>query len=234
MYYNFLILAILFSVPGIIIGVARPDLRQVIMRVVPFALPFALTEFLFYPDYWEPRFLFNLGARIGFGIEDFIFVAGLAAFTTTAYAAVCGRSYRQQERITNAAVAGRCGSVLLAAFALAGAAVLLEIPMIYGACAIMMILGFAILVLRRDLGLPSVAGGLLSMGTYYLICLCCMLLMPGLFRYVWHTERFLNIFIGGVPLEELAYGFSAGFCATGFYPFVFAQMFTDRQGGAAA
>lgn len=234
LYYNFLVLSILFSVPGSIIWFLRPDLRPVIRRVVPLSLPFALTEFLFYPQYWEPRFLFNLGARIGFGVEDFIFVAGLAAFTTTAYAFTFRLYYFQKTRIKTVTVMGRCGIVLCAAFALTGAMVLVEVPMIYGACAIMIMITSVILCLRRDLALPAFTGALLSMLAYYGICLVCMLLMPGLFRTTWHTERFLSIFICGVPLEELLYGFSAGFCATVFYPFVFGQVFTDRQGGAAA
>ena len=57
--------------------------------------------------------------------------------------------------------------------------------------------------------------------------------MPGLFKNIWHTEKFLNIFIAGVPLEELLYGFSSGFVATAFYPYVFGRRFIHRTANEA-
>ena len=91
-----------------LIWAARPDLRRVIACVMPFSLPFACTEFLFYPSYWEPAFLFDLGRRMGFGIEDIIFVTGLAAFTTTAYACGFNRAYGPHGAATRRAHAA-CG-----------------------------------------------------------------------------------------------------------------------------
>jgi hypothetical protein len=86
MKYHFLILCSLLLVPGAVIFAARHDLRRPILTMGACSLPFAFTEFLFYPTYWEPEFLFNLANKIGFGVEDFLFVFGLAAFSSTAYA----------------------------------------------------------------------------------------------------------------------------------------------------
>ena len=83
--YDFLILSLLFLVPGAVIYALRQDLRPVIRVMMLCSIPFAFTEFLFYPDYWEPVFLFDLAARIGFGIEDVVFVCGLGAFTSTGF-----------------------------------------------------------------------------------------------------------------------------------------------------
>jgi len=77
--YNFLILSLLFWIPGVGAYFARPDLRRAMKRSVLCSLPFAFSEFLFYPEYWTPTFLFDLGVRLGFGIEDFLFVSALAA-----------------------------------------------------------------------------------------------------------------------------------------------------------
>jgi hypothetical protein len=232
-HYNFLTLALLFALPGTAIWLWRPDLRRVIGCIVPFALPFACTEFLFYPSYWEPVFLFGLGKRIGFGIEDFIFVAGLAAFTTTVYAACCNRAY------TPSADSGFRGAALRALFLFASAGTLLlitlavSIPVIYGACLVMAAIACVIIRQRPDLGFPALIGGCLSAAVYFLLCLAADVLMPGLFKNIWHTDKFLNIFFVGVPIEELLYGFSAGLAGTAFYPYVFAKQCIIRANSEA-
>lgn len=223
--WNFLTLALLFALPGILIGAARPDLRRVIACVMPFSLPFACTEFLFYPSYWEPAFLFDLGRHIGFGIEDIIFVTGLAAFTTTAYACACKRAYAPLGSIAFRS----CCIRALWLFGLTGALllVLLEagIPVIYSSCLVMAAAALAVFLQRPDLIVPSLLGGGISAATYFMLCLVATGLMPGIFKNIWHTEKFLNIFITGVPLEELLYGFSSGFVATAFYPYVYGRRF---------
>ncbi|MCX8043332.1 MAG: lycopene cyclase domain-containing protein [Desulfobacterota bacterium] len=230
MYYNFLIIATLFSLPGLIIWLCRKDLRPVITRMVPLALPFTFTEFLFFPDYWEPRFLFDLGERVGFGIEDFIFVAGLAAFTTTAYAVFNRKRYLPLEIINNAVIMKRCSSLFGLTVFLVATTVLLDIPIIYGSCATMMLVAAAIIAVRRDLLAPACLGALYSIATYYVVCVLCLIMIPDLFQTVWHSERFSKITVGGVPLEELCYGGAAGFCATVVYPYLFRMAFAPLTG----
>ncbi|WP_437609698.1 lycopene cyclase domain-containing protein [Sorangium sp. So ce834] len=92
MTYEFLLLSVLFLLPGIAIWVARPDLRSLMKRAAVASLPFAATERLFYPTYWTPKFLFDLADRFGFGVEDLLFIVGLSAFSSTAYAVVFRRA----------------------------------------------------------------------------------------------------------------------------------------------
>jgi hypothetical protein len=51
------------------------------------------------------------------------------------------------------------------------------------------------------------------------LCLLLSLIYPEIFHVTWHTEKFLNIFIFGIPVEEILYGYAAGMIATLFYPF---------------
>lgn len=220
MEYNFLVLSLLFLVPGGIIFVVRPDLRRVIGLMALCSIPFAFTERLFYPSYWEPRFLFDLADRIGFGIEDVLFVVGLASFTSTAYAFFTGARYRPVEQSSRPSLARRAGVVLGATLLLTGALAMARVPMIYGSLGIMLGVSGVLCVLRRDLILPALVGGLLSMMVYALLCLALARLLPRVFELTWHTERFLGRFVLGIPLEELMYGFGAGVAATVFYPYV--------------
>ena len=227
--WNFLTLALLFALPGALIYVLRPDLRTHILRVVPFALPFAFTEFLFYPLYWEPEFLFDLGRRIGFGIEDFIFVAGLAAFSATVYAAFCNRTYAPCGSTTARACAVRALLLFSFAGALLACMLVAGIDVIYAACLAMLAAGLAAAARRRELLAPACIGAVLSSAVYFALCLLADLIMPGIFQAVWHTEKFLGMFILGVPLEELVYAWASGFAATAFYPCVFGLRFVRRK-----
>jgi len=228
--WNFLTLALLFALPGVLVLVVRPDLRTVAARIVPFSLPFAFTESLFYPSYWEPAFLFDLGRRIGFGIEDFVFVAALAAFSTIIYPACCNRAYASHAPATGRACAAVRALMLLAvAGALLAVLWAAGIAVIYGACMAMFVSGLAAAALRRDLFVPALIGGVCAGAVYFVVCCAADLIMPGIFQTVWHTEKFLGVFVLGVPLEELIYGGVAGFAATSFYPYVFGLRFVRRN-----
>jgi hypothetical protein len=216
--YSFLTLSLILAVPGVVVWAVRADLRPMIHRMVLASIPFAFTETLFYPDYWKPKFLFDLVEVIGFGIEDVLFVAGLAAFSSTAWAFVTG------QRLHPAAGEGRPvrdGLALLAiCFALVGVLVVADVPMIYGAPAIMVVMGGGMLIRRPDLVAPSLGGAAITTVVYTGACLALAWLIPGVFELDWNSDRFLNIFVLGIPLEELLYASTAGFVATIFYPFV--------------
>lgn len=232
MKYDFLALSFLFLLPGALVWGLRPDLRRVMRRMAVLALPFALTERLYYPDYWEPQFLFDLAARIGFGIEDILFVVGLAAFTSTAYAVATGARYASNGGVPRAAVIRRAAVVLGAAFALVGVAAVLPLPMIYAAPPIMVGVAAVIVWRRRDLLVVGAVGGLIASLVYALLCRCFLALFPGAFTSTWHTEKFFDIFVLGLPLEELLYASTAGGAASVVYPFVFGERLVSRTRGA--
>lgn len=216
--YSFLTLSLLLGLPGVVIWFVRADLRPVIGRMALASIPFAFTERLFYPDYWKPRFLFDLVEVIGFGIEDVLFVAGLAAFSSTAWAAVSGQRLRSVESdgrpLRDALV------LLTICFLFVGVVAVVDIPMIYGAPVIMVVMGVGMLLRRPDLIAPALGGAAVTTVVYTGACLLLAWLIPGVFELDWNSDRFLNIFVAGVPLEELLYASTAGFVATIFYPFV--------------
>lgn len=224
MRYEFLVLSLLFSVPGVIIWALRRDLRPVIHRMILASLPFALTEWLFYPEYWSPRFLFDLVSVIGFGVEDLIFVAGLGAFTSTAYAFVSRRRYESLV-MTEAGAVRRAGSLCGGALLITGLLLAAGVAMIFATILAMAATVGWMLASRRDLAVPALSGGVLAVLVYGAICLIFAAILPGVFQRIWHTEGLWNRFILGVPLEELAYGFLAGAAATAFYPYAFGRAF---------
>jgi hypothetical protein len=232
--YDFLILALLFLAPGALAWAARPDLRPHMARAAVAALPFAATERLFYPTYWSPHFLFDLVDVLGFGLEDVLFLVGLAAFTATAYPVAFGRGYEPREPRSGRRALARGASLVAAALGAALALVAAGVPVIYAAIGAMAGAAAAVVARRPDLLAPSLLGGLVSTLVYAALCWLYAALLPGVFARAWHTERFLNRFAAGVPLEELLYGWAAGSVATVFLPFAFGLRFVRRPAPPAS
>jgi hypothetical protein len=218
--YEFLVLSILFLAPGALVFARRPDLRPLMRWAALASLPFALTERWFYPEYWSPRFLFDLIDVLGFGIEDVIFVVALGAFTTTAYAFVFQRRLEPRgdrsthRRLRNTAL------LVLAVLALALSLLWLGLPMLFATVAAELLGAAAMVLLRRDLLTPVLLGGLIVTLVYGLLCAIFAQLIPGVFERIWHTEALIGRAIVGVPLEELLYAFASGAIATAAFPFV--------------
>jgi hypothetical protein len=229
MEYHFLFLSLIFAIPGVVIYLLRRDLRIVIRRLIFCSIPFAFTEFLFYPDYWEPKFMFDLASRIGFGIEDFIFVMGLAAFTGTGYAVVFRQTLLSEKSVSTRRIVWRLSSLGLITLVLMVLQAGFSIPMIYAALLTMLVVAIGITWIRRDLMMPSVFGGFISAGIYLVLCWIMLLFIPEIFELNWNLEAFSATYILGVPLEELLYGFAAGSIASIFYPFVFSCRYVTQK-----
>jgi hypothetical protein len=227
--HEFLVLSLLFLVPGALIAWGRPDLRGVMRRAVPFALPFATTEWLFYPKYWTPRFLFDLADRIGFGLEDVLFVAGLAAFSSTGYAVVFRRAVVSRGERTRPwlRAPGALGLVL----GLAGVLLALDVPILYASVLAMVAATGGLLAVRSDLGVPALLGGVVSCAIYLGVCLVFARLVPGVFERTWRPSLLLPGRCLGVPLDELLYGWGAGVAATAFPAWAFGWRFVPGRPG---
>jgi hypothetical protein len=227
MYADFLVLSLLFCIPGTLVYALRRDLRRVIHTIGIVSIPFALTERYFYPSYWEPQFLWDLADKIGFGIEDIIFVVGLGALTSTVYA-FCFRKKYSENVLSNRrsillySVGALCSTALLIALAIMAA-----VPMIYASVVIMLLMSGGIIAVRKDLLIPSLAGGAITCAIYTLLCILFSLLFKNIFHVVWHGDKFSNIFFAGILLEEYMYGFAAGVAGTMFYPFVSGRRFVS-------
>lgn len=227
--YPFLTLSLLFLVPGTVILALRSDLRRPLGVVAVASLPFAATEFLFYPTYWEPRTLFDLVPRIGFGIEDVLFVVGLGLLTGGSYPVVSNTTVAPCRPASARAVTRRA-SLLFGPAALAVVVLAIGgVPMIYGAPAIMVVAAVAVWVVRRDLVVPSIVGAGATTIVYAVLSLLFAWLIPDVFALAWHTDRFLDRYLLGIPIEELIYGGTAGLIGSIVYPFLAGACFVKKR-----
>lgn len=220
MRYAFLVLALLLAVPGALAYLLRPDLRPSIRFGVALSLPFALTEPFFLGEYWRPAFLFDLGEQLGFGVEDFLFVAALAAVSVASYPIAARRTLAPLPRARRgpAAIGARAGALLAAVGAATTALYAAGLSMIHAA-PIAMIAGTALAwSTRPDLVTPALGGGLATMIVYQSACLILAATHPQVFHTVWRTEESISILVLGIPVEELVYGAASGFAASIFVP----------------
>ena len=54
-------------------------------------------------------------------------------------------------------------------------------------------------------------------------------LYPGVFLTIWHTQALINVFVLGVPVEEILYGATSGVAAVVFYAYAFGQRFVPLK-----
>ena len=90
-----------------------------------------------------------------------------------------------------------------------------------------------ILWMRRDLIKAGLIGSLLTTAIYFALCVVFGLIFPKVFEITWHTTEFLNLFVLGIPLEELLYGAACGLAATVFLQYVTGARFIARDTTAA-
>ncbi|HEY0096893.1 MAG TPA: lycopene cyclase domain-containing protein, partial [Archangium sp.] len=181
-----------------------------------------------YPEYWAPKFLFDLADRMGFGIEDVLFVVGLGTFCSSAYAVVFRRTLVSRGEPVRA-LARVVGALVLT---LAGVGLLLAlgVPILYASVLAMVASAGGVLWVRPDLRGPGVLGALLSTALYLGLCLVFELLVPGVFERTWRPSLLLHGRFLGVPLDELLYGFGAGLVGTAFPPWAFGLRFAPCSG----
>ncbi|AKF04059.1 lycopene cyclase domain-containing protein [Sandaracinus amylolyticus] len=221
MRHAFLFLALVLAIPGALAYLVRRDLRASIRFAALLSLPFALTEPLFYPEYWRPAFLFDLADRIGFGIEDVLFVTALAAASVASYPVVARATPAPIGELSRSATAvlrrllvpGAVAVVVTSALVIAG------VPAIYAALIAMVAAGASVWLARPDLIVPSIAGALITMVVYQSACLALAIVDPHVFHSVWRTRELSAVFVLGVPLEELLYGAASGLSASAIVPF---------------
>lgn len=227
MPYEFLVLSVLFLVPGGCIWLARKDLHPLMKRAVAVSLPFAATEWLFYPEYWTPRFLFGLADHLGFGLEDVLFVAGLGAFSSTAYAVAFRRTLAPHGAPTRPWL--RAAAAFALAMVVTGALLAAGLSILYAAVAAMVSVSSALLLMRRDLVVPCLLGAWVSAGIYLGLCLVFGALLPGVFERTWRPSLLLPGRLLGVPLDEVLYGLGAGFGATALPAWAFGWRFVPLR-----
>lgn len=218
MHYVWLIWSSAFLIPWTVLFIARPAFRREMFRVSLLTSLLGLTEPIFVPRYWNPPSLFDLAQHTGFDIESLIFCFAIGGIGAVAYNAIlnraigdvsCAERYNGRHRWHRLAI-----SAPFIAFP-----ILYFMPWnpIYPGIAAMAIGGVANVLCRPDLLRNTLIGGMLFLLLYASFMLLLVIFAPGYIEAVWHLPALSGVLLGGIPLEELGFGFSFGLYWAGIY-----------------
>lgn len=218
MRHVWLIWSSAFLLPWSLLYAMKPDFRREMLRVSLLTSLLGLSEPIFVPRYWNPPSLFDLAQHTGFDIESLIFcfsIGGIGAVTYNVVAkrklgeVSCTERHNGRHRWHRLAV-----SAPFIAFPL-----LYFLPWnpIYPGIVAMAIGGIANMLCRPDLLRNTLIGGVLFLLLYAAFMLLLVVFEPGYIEAVWNLPALSGVMIGGIPLEELGFGFSFGLYWAGVY-----------------
>ena len=216
--YVWMIWASAFLVPWALLYLLHAALRREMLGVSAATSLLGLTEPIFVPEYWNPPSLFDLAARTGFDIESLVFCFAIGGIGFVAYKALArlhvslishADRHGQRHRFHAAALAVPFVSFVP----------LYVLPWnpIYPGIAALAIGGVTTVLCRPDLARATLIGGALFLGLYALFMGLLLFAAPGYVEQVWNLADLTGLVPGGIPIEELAFGFVFGAYWAGVY-----------------
>lgn len=207
-----------FLIPWVMLFIAFPAQRKIMLQVSLVTTAFGLTEPLFVPEYWNPPTLFDLAQRTGFDIESLIFCFGIGGIGSVLYSVLTHRNDvavpASEKRMPLHRHHYKTLASPFVAFLL-----LYFLPWnpIYPSIAAMAVGAIATLLCRPDLKTKTWVGGVLFLSYYLVFFLALEATSPGYVQLVWNLQDISGILWLGIPLEELLFAFTFGLYWSGVY-----------------
>ncbi len=216
--YVWLIWSSAFIVPWLIIYMAFPAQRRIMLWASLFTTPFGLSEPLFVPEYWLPPSLFNLAENTGFDIESLIFCFGIGGIAAALYNLVTQRiplPVTDNER--SAPLHRHHYKALMSPFIAFLLLYFFPWNPIYPSIIALFVGAIATMMCRPDLINKTWIGGVLFL-VYYAIFLAGLeWTAPGYIDRVWNLDALSGLSIAFMPIEELLFAIGFGMYWSGVY-----------------
>ena len=209
--YTWLLWSAAFLVPWAVVFIALPKLRSRMAWASLLTTPFGLTEPLFVPEYWRPPSLFDLAQRTGFDLESLVFSFAIGGLAAAAYRTLARAPESRFDLVARQGALHRWhGAALSTPFLVF--LVLLQLPWnpIYAGIGALFAGSATTLLCRPDLTRSALTGGVLFFAIYVVFLLGLKWLWPGYIEAVWNLSDLLPWRPGGLPSEELMFGFFFG------------------------
>ena len=209
--YAWLIWAWAFMLPWTLLFVSRPSLRRPMLWASAATAPFGLTEPLFVPHYWNPPSLFDLAQRTGFDFESVVFCFAIGGLGVAAYRALVPAPLRRMDHDARMSRRHRWHPLALSTpFVVFGVLMALPVNPIYPGIVAMATGAAATLLCRPDLWRNTLFGGAIFFVLYAAFLLGLKWLWPGYLEAVGNLDALFPWRPGGLPMEELLFGFAFG------------------------
>lgn len=218
MQYVWLIWSSAFLLPWAALYLFQPGYRHKMLRVSLWTSLLGFSEPIFVPEYWNPPSLFDLAQRTGFDIESLIFCFAIGGIGAVMYNALAGGGLAEVPHEERHAERHRWHRLAISAPFLAFP-LLYFLPWnpIYPGIVALLLGGIANVLCRPDLLRNTLIGGVLFLLLYTVFMLLLIIFAPGYIEAVWNLSALSGVMIGGIPLEELAFGFAFGLYWAGIY-----------------
>ncbi len=210
-HYVWLLWSSAFLIPWLVLFAANGGGRRAMWQTSAVTAVFGLTEPIFVPRYWNPPSLFDLAQRTGFDVESLIFSFAIGGIGVVLYNAVTRRDIVPMAPEAQHDRRHRWHREVL------WVPVFLFIPLyvlpwnpIYAAVVSLALGAIAAAFCRPDLAGKTVIGSLLFLLLYWAFMLALRWSAPGYIESVWNLRGLSGVVVGGVPLEELLFGFTFG------------------------
>lgn len=207
----------MLAIVWLVVFLLRKDLRkqQIIFSV--FTAPLApITQYLwFYNDYWRPEYIygFNIG-NVPTGIEELLF-----AFFVGGIAGVIYEVIFRKKRKFGKPRHGTTLSLFALGFISSFVLIALGINSIWATSISLFLVAIIMISIDKDLIKDALYTSVFLTLIAIILYLIWLRLYPGVLKQFWIVSSFSGITIMGIPIEELAWFFSAGLCGGVFYEF---------------
>jgi hypothetical protein len=173
------------------------------------------------PGYWHPDTLFDLQSLThGVGIEDILFVFFEVGIASVLYDAVRVRPVLARVRLTSS-------RHVLWVVALAGAVAALvvqtHVNVVWPLYVFGIVLATVICVRRPLLISRTLVGGCLHTVLYYVVFVHVILRIMPTFLDAYSLQHFSGVWVGALPIEEVAYAFAFGVMSASIYEYRFSR-----------
>jgi hypothetical protein len=224
-HYAYFFGAILFVAAwGVLYALGKSHRKQMLWGSA-LSAPFALTGFLFMPEYWEPPSLFDLDAKIGIGIEDVVWSAAVGGIASAVVEWIFGSRLAPVRR--NVTRPYRWAPLIL----ILSAIVLLELfypkTSIDNMIAAFCLGAINLCLIRNDLTWPAIRGGLVFAVVYMLLFAFFLVFYPDFIERYYTLENLWGPDIVGIPVEEFCFAASGGAVWTVFYEYYHGYKFVQ-------
>lgn len=218
MHYVWLIWSSAFMLPWGLLYAMKRAFRREMLRVSLLTSLLGLSEPIFVPAYWNPPSLFDLAQRTGFDIESLIFCFAIGGIGAVVYNAIANRELGEVSCTERHSGRHRWHRLAISAPFIAFP-ILYFLPWnpIYPGIAAMAIGGAANVLCRPDLLRNTLIGGVLFLLLYAAFMLLLVVFAPEYIETVWNLPALSGVMLGGIPLEELGFGFTFGLYWAGIY-----------------
>lgn len=218
MKYVWLVWSGAFLIPWALLYFVKPGFRRKMLRVSLWTSLLGLSEPIFVPEYWNPPSLFDLAQRTGFDIESMVFCFAIGGIGAVMYNALANKDIEEIPHDHRHSGRHRWHRLaIVSPYLIFPVLYFLSWNPIYPGIVALAIGGIANVLCRPDLLRNTLVGGVLFLLLYAIFMLSLIIFAPGYIAQVWNLPALSGVLLGGIPLEELAFGFTFGLYWAGIY-----------------